>query len=112
MLVLSILLAGALLYAAVCYANSFPATKAVAYTADAVLRPTPAPPENLDTLINLNTATFDQLDSLPGIGEKTANAIIALRAELNGFRYKEELLLINGVGEKKLDAIYHLIYVK
>ncbi|MBR6788014.1 MAG: helix-hairpin-helix domain-containing protein [Clostridia bacterium] len=109
---MSLLLAGALLYAFISYANSFPQTKASLHIADAALRPTPAPPENLDELINLNTATFDQLDSLPGIGKKTANAILAMRAELGGFRYREELLLIHGLGEKKLDAIYDLIYVK
>lgn len=82
------------------------------YTADAAARPTKPPPDNLDELINLNTATFAQLDSLPGIGEVTANAILDLRAELGAFRYKEELLLVYGLGEKKLDAIYDLIYVK
>lgn len=112
MLILSILLAGALSYAAFCYMDSFPKRKVDAYSAEAAARQTPAPPDNTDDLINLNTATFEQLDSLPGIGEKTAIAILSLRDELNGFHYKEELLLINGMGEKKLDAIYHLIYVK
>lgn len=112
MLILSILLAGALSYACISALQDRRTTKVYAYIAEAAARPTQAPPSNLDELINLNTATFDQLDSLPGIGEKTANAILALRDQLGAFRYREELLLIYGMGEKKLDAIYNLIYVK
>jgi len=62
--------------------------------------------------INLNTATLEELDTLPGIGTKTASAILEFREHLNGFRYVEDLLLVSGIGEKKLDAIYDLIYVK
>ena len=112
MLLLSILLAGALSCVFISACRTRRITAVHAYIAQAAARPTQPPPDNLDELINLNTATFQQLDSLPGIGEKTANAILNLRAELGAFRYKEELLLIHGLGEKKLDAIYHLIYVK
>lgn len=112
MLILGILLAGVLSYAVYSFAAAHARPAPAAYKADASVRPTAAPPKNLDQLINLNTATLEQLDTLPGIGEKTAQAILALRAQLNGFRYKEELLLVYGIGEKKLDAIYDLIYVK
>lgn len=83
-----------------------------AYQASAVSRPAATPPANLESLVNLNTATQKELEALPGIGEKTAEAIIAMREQLGGYRYKEELLLIYGLGEKKLGAIYDLIYVK
>jgi len=76
------------------------------------MRPTATPPANFDQLINLNTATLEELESLPGIGEKTAQAILDMRSRLGQYSYKEELLLIRGVGKKKLDAIYDLIYVK
>jgi len=62
--------------------------------------------------INLNSATFEELDTLPGIGEVTALAILEMREKLGGFRYLEDLLLVHGIGEKKLAAIYDLIYVK
>ena len=50
--------------------------------------------------------------SLPGIGEKTAAAILALREELGGFHYREELLQVHGLGVGKLNAIYDLIYIE
>lgn len=112
MLFLILLLAGALLYAVISYCLSFESTPFDVYHASAADRPTVTPPSNAESLINLNTATQEELETLPGIGEKTAQAIIAMRAQLGGYRYKEELMLIYGMGEKKLDAIYDLIYVK
>lgn len=112
MLILSTLLAGALLCTIIFYCLSYKSPPVYAYRAEAALRPTATPPANTESLINLNTATQEDLESLPGIGEKTALAIINLRNQLGQYHYKEELLLIHGVGEKKLDAIYDLIYVK
>ena len=112
LLILSILLAGALSYACIRAALSRRQTAVSAYIATALTRPTQAPPDNFDQLLNLNTATASQLMELPGIGKKLAQSIVSLRADLGQFHYKEELLLIYGLGEKKLDAIYDLIYVK
>ncbi len=112
MLILGSLLAGALLCAVLSYCFSFESTPIFAYNITADSRPTATPPLNIDDLINLNTATLSELDTLPGVGEKTAQAIIDMRNQLGEYRYKEELLLIHGMGEKKLDAIYDLIYVK
>ena len=69
---------------------------------------TPLPENRLD----LNAATAEELASLPGIGEKTAQAILALRDELGRFRYPEDLLMAHGIGEGKLDAIYDLVYTE
>ena len=52
------------------------------------------------TPINLNTATAEQLDRLPGIGPKTATAIIELRQKMGGFRKVEDLMSVRGIGEK------------
>ena len=48
--------------------------------------------------LDLNTATAEQLESLPGIGEVKAAAILAVRTERGGFRSVEELESVRGIG--------------
>lgn len=62
--------------------------------------------------LDLNTATLEELMALPGIGEKTAAAILAFREEIGGFHYAEDLLRVRGIGSGKLNAIYDLICVR
>lgn len=62
--------------------------------------------------INLNTATAEILDSLPGIGAKKADAIIEMRERMGGFRSVEDILNVDGIGEKILAEIKHMIYVE
>ena len=51
------------------------------------------------TVVNLNTASASQLESLPGIGAKTAQRIVEYRQ--NGdFKKVEELMNVKGIGEK------------
>ncbi|HHW50355.1 MAG TPA: hypothetical protein GX406_02625 [Pseudoclavibacter sp.] len=50
--------------------------------------------------VNLNTATAEELDTLPRVGPAMAQKIIAYRTEHGGFQSVEELLNISGVGEK------------
>ena len=54
--------------------------------------------------LNINTATMEELMSIPGIGEVFATRIIAYREENSGFSAIEELTEIKGVGEKRLEA--------
>lgn len=61
--------------------------------------------------INLNKATKQELMSLPGIGEATAENIIALRKKIGGFRKPEDLLKVKGIGSKKLDKIIKYIFI-
>ena len=56
------------------------------------------------SMINLNTATKEDLMRIDGIGEQTALKIIAHRAEIGGFTSLEQLMDVDGVGEKKFDA--------
>lgn len=56
-------------------------------------------------VVDLNTATAEQLDELPGIGPSTAEAIIAFREEHGRFRSVDQLLEVRGIGEAKLAAI-------
>lgn len=53
-------------------------------------------------IVDLNTATLDDLDRLPGIGPATAQAILDLRRRKGRFRAVDELLEVRGIGEAKL----------
>ena len=63
------------------------------------------------SMINLNTATKEDLMRIDGIGEKTAQKIIAYREQIGGFSNLEQLMEIEGIGEKKYNAwkIYLII---
>lgn len=69
---------------------------------------TPAPVDNAapsdssqsGALVNINTATQEELETLPSIGEVRAQAIIAYREEHGGFRTTDELMEVSGIGEK------------
>jgi len=56
-------------------------------------------------LINLNTATASELDSLTGVGPSTAKAIIAYRTKKGSFSKVEDLLNVPGIGPAKLAAL-------
>ncbi|MCL2754128.1 MAG: helix-hairpin-helix domain-containing protein [Oscillospiraceae bacterium] len=49
--------------------------------------------------LNLNTATLEELQMLPGIGETRGRDIIAYRDEHGAFLYLDELMQIRGIGE-------------
>jgi len=53
-------------------------------------------------LINLNTATQTQLETLPGVGPVTAGKILAWRAQHGRFSSVNELLEVDGIGQKTL----------
>ena len=63
------------------------------------------------SLVNINSAGIDELTTLPGIGESTAEAIIKYRNEIGFFKSVDELLEVSGIGEKKLNDIRGLVCV-
>ena len=62
-------------------------------------------------LINLNTATLEQLDTLPGIGPAIAQRIIDYRESSGGFISIEEITLVSGIGEATFAKIKDLVTV-
>ena len=56
-------------------------------------------------LVNLNTATQTELETLPDVGPVTAEAILAWRSEHGGFTAVEELLEVDGIGDATLATI-------
>lgn len=50
--------------------------------------------------VNLNTATVEQLLTLPGIGPSKAQAIVETRQKIGGFKKLEDLLRVKGIGRK------------
>jgi len=68
-------------------------------------------PASSDDPVVLNTATVTDLRRLPGIGDKRANAILALRARLGRFRAVEDLLKVKGIGRAMLKRLRPLVRV-
>jgi competence protein ComEA len=61
------------------------------------------------TILNLNTASKQELMKLPGVGEATAERILLYREENGKFRKIEELKNVKGIGEKKFQKIKPLV---
>ncbi len=62
-------------------------------------------------LINVNTATKEELDTLPGVGPATADAIIEYRMFKRPFQSIDELAEVSGIGQSKLDGMFDLVTV-
>jgi competence protein ComEA len=71
----------------------------VSGTAMAAGKPAPA------AKVNLNTATVEQLTTLPGVGPKLAARIVEYRQKSGSFRSTQELINVRGVGEKNFAKI-------
>jgi len=55
--------------------------------------------------ININSATAEQLQNLPGVGPVTAKAIVEYRTKVGKFNRIEEIINVKGIGEKKFQRI-------
>ena len=63
-------------------------------------------------VLNLNSATLMELETLPGIGPVLARRILDFRQKKGGFRRVEELLVIPGISERKWKAIRDKVEVQ
>ena len=59
----------------------------------------------LSGTVNVNTATAEELQLLPGIGETRARAVIETRKRRGGFESVEDLLDVKGIGESSLQQM-------
>jgi competence protein ComEA len=66
-------------------------------------------PPTAGSLVNLNTATGEQLESLPGVGPVTAEKILSWRESHGAFSSVDELLEIDGIGEKTFAELAPLV---
>jgi competence protein ComEA len=55
--------------------------------------------------VNLNTATSEDLQQVPGIGPATAGKILQMRKSYGAFKSVDDLLAIRGLGQKRLDKM-------
>lgn len=62
-------------------------------------------------LVDLNSATEEELCTLPGIGPVIAKRILAYRQEIHAFSSIEQIMEVDGIGEKKFEAIREKITV-
>src|SRR5262249_13999161 len=62
-------------------------------------------------LLDLNSATENQLDALPGIGPAKAKAIVAYRNSWGGFHSVDDLLQVKGIGDKLMDKLRPLVSI-
>lgn len=56
-------------------------------------------------VVNINTATAEQIAFLPGIGPKTAERIVAFREEKGAFRKPTDLMQVKGIGDKTFERL-------
>ena len=62
-------------------------------------------------LVNINTATQTQLESLPGLGPKVAARILEYRQKNGSFKKVEDLMNVKGIGEKSFLKLKPLLRV-
>ena len=72
---------------------------------------TETPGSDASTLINVNTATAEELETLPNIGPVLAERIVAYREELGPFQRVDQLMAGERIGPATYEAIRHLVTV-
>src|SRR5262245_16999117 len=68
-------------------------------------------PVSSNESININTATKDELQRIPFVGERLAEEIIAYREKHGRFRRSEHLMLLRGISDRRYREIRHLVRV-
>lgn len=74
--------------------------------------PAPVPTAAAPLQVNINTAPATELEKLPGVGKVVAERIVIYRDQYGHFRRPEELLMVNGVSDKKFRELRNIIVVE
>ncbi|MFN3001998.1 helix-hairpin-helix domain-containing protein [Mycolicibacterium wolinskyi] len=88
-----------------------PTTMGSSIAGEASTPPAAAPADDPAGPVDLNTATVEQLDALPGIGPVTAEAIVAWRAANGRFASIDQLGDVDGIGPARLEKLRALVRV-
>lgn len=67
--------------------------------------------DNIPSIININSASKDLLDTLPGVGPSTAQSIIDYRTSTGSFESIEDIMNVTGIGEATFNEIKDLITI-
>ena len=67
---------------------------------------------NLVGTVNVNTATVEELQLLPGIGEARAAAVVALRKKRGGFKSVDELVEVRGIGDTAMEKLRPFVRIQ
>jgi len=88
------------------YRNYFarPRLKAVPFNYEAAVKE--------KRLVNINTADVNKIETLPGVGPKLAKDIVDYRAAHGSFLFKEDLMKVRGIGQKKYEEIKEYILLE
>jgi len=77
----------------------------LAATPAAVAAPQAKNAASAEAPVDLNTASVEQLTTIPGIGRVTAERIVQWREQNGPFRRPEDLMKVKGIGDKSFDKL-------
>jgi competence protein ComEA len=80
--------------------------------AQSVAQSNPNTPKTAGLAININTASPDALEALPGVGRGIAERIVAHREQYGPFRRAEHLMMVRGISDRKFRQFRAMIVVE
>jgi competence protein ComEA len=86
--------------------------QSIATQAPAALPVTAADPATAEPKINLNRASVDELQALPGVGPVLAQRMVEWRKAHGRYRTVDELQEVAGIGKKRMEQLRPLVMVK